>query len=216
VSPAGAIPPRTPAGRYLTDLGVPRFELNTYASRRGNHEVMMRGCFANVRLRNQLLPGKVGGWTQNLLTGETSSIYDAAMAYREHDVPLVVVAGKEYGTGSSRDWAAKGPALLGVRVVLAESFERIHRSNLVGMGVLPLQFLDGQNADSLGLTGTEVFEIRGLAEAVDQRGGPAAVTVSADGWTFRARVRLDTARETDHYRHGGIMPFVVRTLLSAD
>ena len=212
VSPAGAIPPHTPAGQYLTGLGVPRFELNTYASRRGNHEVMMRGCFANVRLRNQLVPGIVGGWTKDLATGEVRSVYDTALAYREREVPLLVVAGREYGTGSSRDWAAKGPALLGVRAVLAVSFERIHRSNLVGMGVLPLQFLDGQDADRLGLTGTEVFEIRGIADAVAQRGGPATVSLSADGRTFSARVRLDTAREADYFRHGGIMPFVVREL----
>jgi aconitate hydratase len=214
VSPAGAIPPHTPAGRYLSGLGVPRFELNTYASRRGNHEVMMRGCFANVRLRNQLVPGQVGGWTTNLRSGEVTSVYDAALDYRAHGVPLVVVAGKEYGTGSSRDWAAKGPALLGVRAVLAESFERIHRSNLVGMGVLPLQFLDGEDADTLGLTGTEVYDIRGLAEAVEAGGG-ATVTVLADGRAFRATVRLDTAREADYYRHGGIMSFVVRELLAA-
>jgi aconitate hydratase len=213
VSPAGAIPPQTPAGRYLTDLGVPRFELNTYASRRGNHEVMMRGCFANVRLRNQLAPGTVGGWTRNFLTGEVESVYDAALAYRDAGVPLLVVAGREYGSGSSRDWAAKGPALLGVRAVLAESFERIHRSNLVGMGVLPLQFLDGESAASLGLTGTEVFEVRGLAEAVTPGGG-GTVTVLADGRPFEARVRLDTAREAEHYRHGGIMRFVLRDLLA--
>ncbi|WP_448616478.1 aconitate hydratase AcnA [Modestobacter sp. URMC 112] len=213
ISPAGAVPPHTPAGQYLAGLGVPRFELNTYASRRGNHEVMMRGCFANVRLRNQLVPGKVGGWTQDLLTGEITSVYDAALAYRDADVPSLVLAGKEYGSGSSRDWAAKGPALLGVRAVLAESFERIHRSNLVGMGVLPLQFLDGENADTLGLTGNEVLDVRGVAEAVAQAGGPATVTVVADGRPFQARVRLDTAREADYYRHGGIMRFVVRGLL---
>jgi aconitate hydratase len=213
ISPAGAIPPRTPAGRYLSGLGVPRFELNTYASRRGNHEVMMRGCFANVRLRNQLVPGKVGGWTRNFLTGSVDSVYDAAGAYRAAGVPLVVLAGKEYGSGSSRDWAAKGPALLGVRVVLAESFERIHRSNLVGMGILPLQFLDGDGAERLGLTGEEVFEVRGLAEALGGP-GPATVTVRADGREFRAQVRLDTLREVEYYRHGGIMRFVLRGLLA--
>jgi aconitate hydratase len=211
VSPAGAIPPRTPAGRYLTALGVERFELNTYASRRGNHEVMMRGCFANVRLRNQLVPEKVGGWTRDLLSGDVVPVYDAAMAYREAGVPLLVVAGKEYGSGSSRDWAAKGPALLGVRAVLAESYERIHRSNLVGMGVLPLQFLDGESAESLGLTGTETFEVRGLRAAVED--GAPTVTVLADGRSFRARVRLDTRREADYYRHGGIMHYVLRGLL---
>jgi aconitate hydratase len=213
VSPAGAIPPQTPAGQYLTELGVPRFELNTYASRRGNHEVMMRGCFANVRLRNQLVPGTVGGWTRNLRTGEVLSVYDAAQAYRADGVPLLVVAGKEYGSGSSRDWAAKGPALLGVRAVLAESFERIHRSNLVGMGVLPLQFQPGHTAETLGLTGEETFEIRGLAEAVAAP-GLATVTVVADGRSFDAVARLDTAREADYYRHGGIMRFVLRQLLA--
>ncbi len=172
----------------------------------------MRGCFANVRLRNQLVPGEVGGWTRNFLTGEVESIYDAARAYRAADVPLVVLAGKEYGSGSSRDWAAKGPALLDVRLVLAESFERIHRSNLVGMGVLPLQFADGDSVESLGLTGEEVFEVRGLAAAVDG-GGPATVTVLADGRPFSATVRLDTAREAEYFRHGGIMPFVLRGLL---
>jgi aconitate hydratase len=213
ISPAGAIPPRTPAGQYLTALGVPRFELNTYASRRGNHEVMMRGCFANVRLRNQLVPGKVGGWTRNFLTGAVESVYDAAGAYREAGVPLVVVAGKEYGSGSSRDWAAKGPALLGVRIVLAESFERIHRSNLVGMGILPLQFLDGESAETLGLTGEEVFSVRGI-DAATRGEGPAMVTMTADGRAFSARVRLDTRREAGYFRHGGIMRYVLRGLLT--
>jgi aconitate hydratase len=213
ISPAGAIPPRTPAGEFLTGLGVPRFQLNTYASRRGNHEVMMRGCFANVRLRNQLVPGKVGGWTHNFLTGAVDSVYDAALAYRDAQVPLVVLAGKEYGSGSSRDWAAKGPALLGVRVVLAESFERIHRSNLVGMGVLPLQFLDGENVETLGLTGQEVFSVRGLAAATTGEGN-ATVTVTADDRSFTARVRLDTQREAEYYRHGGIMRYVLRGLLA--
>ena len=212
VSPAGAIPPHTPAGTYLTALGVERFELNTYASRRGNHEVMMRGCFANVRLRNQLVPDKVGGWTRDLLSGDVVSVYDAAMAYQEAGVPLLVVAGKEYGSGSSRDWAAKGPALLGVRAVLAESYERIHRSNLVGMGVLPLQFVDGDNASTLGLTGEETFEVRGLRAAVEE--GATTVTVLADGRPFPARVRLDTPREAEYYRHGGIMRFVLRSLLA--
>jgi aconitate hydratase len=213
MSPAGAIPRHTPAGEYLTGLGVPPFELNTYASRRGNHEVMMRGCFANVRLRNHLVPGKVGGWTRDFVSGEISTVYDAAEDYRRADIPLLVVAGKEYGSGSSRDWAAKGPALLGVRAVLAESFERIHRSNLVGMGVLPLQFLEGQNADTLDLTGAEVYDVVGLS-GVMAEGGPAVVTVRADGRPFLARVRLDTPRETDYYRHGGIMRYVVRQLLA--
>jgi aconitate hydratase len=213
ISPAGAIPPHTPAGQYLASLGVPRFELNTYASRRGNHEVMMRGCFANVRLRNQLVPEKVGGWTRNFLTGEVDSMYDAALAYREAAVPLVVLAGKEYGSGSSRDWAAKGPALLGVRAVLAESFERIHRSNLVGMGILPLQFVDGDGVESLGLTGEEVFSVHGLREAMIGDGA-TTVTVAAGTTTFAATVRLDTTREVDYYRHGGIMRYVLRGLFT--
>ncbi|WP_111766014.1 aconitate hydratase [Nakamurella deserti] len=213
VSPAGAIPPATTAGRYLTALGVPRFQLNTYASRRGNHEVMMRGCFANVRLRNQLVPGVEGGFTRNFLDDTTGSIYDTALAYRDADVPLLVVAGKDYGTGSSRDWAAKGPALLGVRAVLAESFERIHRSNLIGMGVLPLQFLPGQSADTLGITGNETFEITGLT-ALDEQRTPETVTVHTDTISFLVRVRLDTTRERDYYRHGGIMRYVLRRTLS--
>ena len=212
VSPAGAIPPRTPAGQYLTGLGVPRSELNTYASRRGNHEVMMRGCFANVRLRNQLVPGEVGGRTRNFLTGDVDTVFDAAQAYRDAGVPLVVLGGREYGSGSSRDWAAKGPELLGVRVVLAESFERIHRSNLIGMGVLPLQFQPGEGATALGLTGEETYEVRGLAQALQ---GTGTVTVLADGRPFRATVRLDTEREADYHRHGGILPYVLRRLLAA-
>ena len=211
VSPAGAIPPRTPAGRYLTRLGVPRSELNSYASRRGNHEVMMRGCFANVRLRNHLVPGEVGGWTRNFRTGSVDTVFDAARTDRDAGVPLLVLGGREYGSGSSRDWAAKGPALLGVRVVLAESFERIHRSNLIGMGVLPLQFQAGEGAAALRLTGEETYEVRGLRDAVERRG---TVTVLADGRTFRAIVRIDTEREADYYRHGGILPYVLRRLLA--
>jgi aconitate hydratase len=211
VSPAGAIPPRTPAGRYLTGLGVERFQLNTYASRRGNHEVMMRGCFANVRLRNRLVPEVEGGVTLDLIDGRVKPIYDAAMAYRAAGVPLLVIAGKEYGTGSSRDWAAKGPALLGVRAVLAESFERIHRSNLVGMGILPLQFRDGQTVASLGLTGQEVFSISGLAAGSDGP-FPPTVTVHADGRAFDVTLRLDTPREHDYIRHGGIMRYVLRRM----
>ena len=215
VSPAGAIPPRTPAGRYLTGLGVERFQLNTYASRRGNHEVMMRGCFANVRLRNRLVPDVEGGFTHDFTDGQVKPIYDAAMSYRAAGVPLLVIAGKEYGTGSSRDWAAKGPALLGVRAVLAESFERIHRSNLVGMGILPLQFRDGQSAESLGLTGHEVFSITGLAAGT---GGPfpPTVTVHADSRAFDVTLRLDTPREHDYIRHGGIMRYVLRRMAGAN
>ncbi|MEV6814521.1 aconitate hydratase AcnA, partial [Micromonospora sp. NPDC051296] len=208
ISPAGAIPTHTPAGRYLRDLGVPPGELNTYASRRGNHEVMMRGTFANVRLRNQLVPGTEGGYT--LHDGSVASIYDAAMAYGAERLPLLVLAGKDYGAGSSRDWAAKGPSLLGVRAVLAESFERIHRSNLVGMGILPLQFVDGHSANSLGLTGHETFSITGLADPI-----PGTVTVHAGHVTFSAKVRLDTPREAEYYRHGGIMPYVLRHRLPA-
>jgi aconitate hydratase len=216
ISPAGAIPAHTPAGRYLRDRGVGRGDLNTYASRRGNHEVMMRGTFANVRLRNHLLPGVEGGYTRDLTAGPTASaepvsIYDAAMTYRAAGIPQLVLAGREYGTGSSRDWAAKGPALLGVRAVLARSFERIHRSNLVGMGILPLEFLNGDSAESLGLTGTEVFHITGLAGA-DAGAFPERVDVHAGDRSFPVRVRLDTPREVLHYRHGGIMPYLLREL----
>jgi aconitate hydratase len=213
VSPAGAIPLNTPAGQYLTSLGVERFQLNTYASRRGNHEVMMRGCFANVRLRNQLVPGLEGGVTRNLLTGETQSIYDAAAHYRQNGVPLLVIGGKDYGSGSSRDWAAKGPALLGVRAVIAESFERIHRSNLIGMGILPLQFLPGESAESLGLTGHETFAITGL-EQLNEGTRPKTVTVSTGTTRFEARVRLDTSRDAEYFRHGGITPYVLRRMLA--
>ena len=216
VSPAGAIPVHTPAGQYLTDLGVERFQLNTYASRRGNHEVMMRGCFANVRLRNQLVPGVEGGSTRNQLTGETENVYDAAMAYREAGVPLMVIGGKDYGSGSSRDWAAKGPALLGVRAVLAESFERIHRSNLIGMGILPLQFLPGNTAETLGLTGHEEYAVTGLSALTDDR--PDSVTVTATDnsgqKSFQARLRLDTDRDAAYIRHGGITPYVLRRILA--
>jgi aconitate hydratase A / 2-methylisocitrate dehydratase len=212
VSPAGAIPVHTPAGQYLTGLGVERFQLNTYASRRGNHEVMMRGCYANVRLRNQLVPGVEGGFTLNQLSGEVSSVYDAAMAYRAAAVPLIVVAGKDYGGGSSRDWAAKGPALLGVRAVLAESFERIHRSNMIGMGILPLQFMPGENAEFLGLSGTESINITGL-QPLNEGRVPKTVRVSADDLVFTMHVRLDTDRDADYYRHGGITKYVMRKLL---
>ncbi|HEX5993613.1 MAG TPA: aconitate hydratase AcnA, partial [Jiangellales bacterium] len=216
ISPAGAIPAHTPAGRYLCELGVAPFAINTYASRRGNHEVMMRGTFANVRLRNRLVPGVEGGYTRFLCGhDDVITVYEAAMAYRATATPLLVLAGKDYGSGSSRDWAAKGPALLGVRAVLAESFERIHRANLVGMGILPLQFLPGQSADSLRLTGEETYTISGLAATTDGR-APATVTVTADDTVFDVTVRLDTAREVAYYRHGGIMPFVLRTICQQD
>jgi aconitate hydratase len=189
-------------------------DFNSYGSRRGNHEVMMRGTFANVRLRNRLAPDTEGGWTVHLPDGEQMWIFDAAMCYRKEGVPLIVVAGKEYGSGSSRDWAAKGPRLLGVRAVLAQSYERIHRSNLIGMGVLPLQFRDGEGAEALGLDGREEYAITGLAGAT-----PEAVTVdarAADGSTrrFSARVRIDTPQEWEYYRHGGILSYVLRQLLA--
>ncbi len=209
ISPAGRIEPDSPAGRYLIARGVQPRDFNSYGSRRGNHEVMMRGTFANVRLRNRLAPGTEGGVTVHLPDGEQMSIYDAAMRYREEGVPAIVIAGKEYGSGSSRDWAAKGPALLGVRAVIAESYERIHRSNLVGMGILPLQFADGENAESLGLSGRESFAIRGIRE------GAREVEVEADGKRFTAIVRIDTPKEWDYYRHGGILRYVLRQLASA-
>jgi aconitate hydratase len=210
ISPAGAIRPDSPAGLYLTGHGVERREFNSYGSRRGNHEVMMRGTFANVRLRNQLVPGSEGTWTVHLPDGEEGSIFDVAMRYREEGVPTIVLAGKEYGSGSSRDWAAKGPNLLGVRAVIAESYERIHRSNLLMMGILPLQFRDGESRESLGLTGREEFAVVGL-----DNGEADEVTVRADGVEFAARVRLDTPREREYLRHGGILPYVIRRLLAA-
>ena len=209
ISPAGSIPADGPAGRYLISQGVPPEEFNSFGARRGNHEVMMRGTLANVRIRNQLAPGTEGGWTRHLPSGELMTIYDAAMRYKQEGVGLLIVAGKEYGAGSSRDWAAKGVALLGVKAVLAESFERIHRSNLVGMGVLPLEFLPGESRQTLGLTGEEVYAIEGLEAAL---GGDKIVTVRAGEKTFRARVRIDTPTELDYYRHGGILKYVLRRL----
>ncbi|MGB9377381.1 MAG: aconitate hydratase [Mycobacteriales bacterium] len=214
ISPAGAIRADSPAGRYLTEHGVDRRSFNSYGSRRGNHEVMIRGTFANIRLRNQLAPGTEGGVTINHLTGEQTSIYDAAMAYADAGVPLVVLAGKEYGSGSSRDWAAKGPALLGVRAVIAESYERIHRSNLIGMGVLPLQYPAGESAESLGLTGEETFSVSGVT-ALNDGDSPREVTVDADGKQFSAVLRIDTPAEADYFRHGGIMQYVLRSLLAS-
>jgi aconitate hydratase len=211
ISPAGAIKTDSPAGRYLTEHGVERKNFNSYGSRRGNHEVMIRGTFANIRLRNQLAPGTEGGVTTK--DGEQLSIYDASRQYIEAGVPLIVLGGKEYGSGSSRDWAAKGTLLLGVRAVLVESFERIHRSNLIGMGVLPLQYQPGESAKSLGLTGQETFDIRGIEE-LNSGHVPHEVTVTADGIQFRAVVRIDTPGEADYYRHGGIMQYVLRSLLS--
>jgi aconitate hydratase len=193
---------------------VDRKDFNSYGSRRGNHEVMIRGTFANIRLRNQLVPGVEGGFTVNHLTGEQTTVYDAAQAYAEAGVPLVILAGKEYGSGSSRDWAAKGTALLGVRAVLAESYERIHRSNLIGMGVLPLQYPAGETAESLGLTGTERFTITGI-ETINDGPAPRRVHVVADNVEFDAVVRIDTPGEADYYRHGGILQFVLRRMLQS-
>jgi len=213
ISPAGSIAPGSPAGEYLLAHGVARHQFNSYGSRRGNHEVMIRGTFANIRLRNQLVPGVEGGYTVNHLTGEQTSIYAAAGEYAGAGVPLVVLAGKEYGSGSSRDWAAKGTALLGVRAVIAESYERIHRSNLLGMGVLPLQYPEGESAGSLGLTGTETFAVTGIT-ALNDGAAPETVRVSTGtGVAFDARVRIDTPAEAGYYRHGGILPYVLRSLL---
>jgi aconitate hydratase len=212
ISPAGGIAKDSPAAQYLTARGVKPADFNSYGSRRGNHEVMMRGTFANIRLRNQLAPGTEGGWTCHQPSGEQMSIYDASLRYQTEGTPLVVLAGSEYGTGSSRDWAAKGTVLLGVKAVIASSFERIHRSNLIGMGVLPLQFMDGEGAESLGLSGHEVFDIVGQSDA-----GADTVTVTAkpengDPVTFRAKVRIDTPKERDYYEHGGILHYVLRQL----
>jgi aconitate hydratase len=215
ISPAGSINPQSPAGKYLIERGVQPSDFNSYGARRGNHEVMMRGTFANIRLRNQLVPGTEGGWTVHLPDREQMSIYDAAMKYQTENIPLVIIAGKEYGSGSSRDWAAKGPCLLGVRAVLAESFERIHRSNLVGMGILPLQFRDGENRETLGLTGFETFDIEGIAEGFAPRQSLTVRARSDDGSEkrFQALARVDTPVEVEYYRHGGILQYVLRQLL---
>jgi aconitate hydratase len=214
ISPAGNIKADSPAGKYLQENGVDRKDFNSYGSRRGNHEVMIRGTFANIRLKNLLLDGVEGGFTRNFLNeGAQATIYDASIDYQNAGVPLVILAGKEYGSGSSRDWAAKGTALLGVRAVIAESFERIHRSNLIGMGVLPLQFKNGESASTLGLTGDEVFEILGITE-LNSGKTPKEVTVKAGDKTFSAVVRIDTPGEADYYRHGGIMQYVLRSLLA--
>jgi aconitate hydratase len=212
ISPAGSIKKDSPAGAYLTAHGVAPADFNSYGSRRGNHEVMIRGTFANIRLRNRLAPGTEGGVTRHLPDGEQMSIYDASVRYQAEGVPLVILAGKEYGSGSSRDWAAKGTALLGVRAVIAESYERIHRSNLIGMGVLPLQFKDGQSVESLGLTGEETFEITGVATGGDV---PRELTVTADGKQIPVTVRIDTPGEQAYYRNGGILPYVLRQLATA-
>ncbi|MCE9533160.1 MAG: aconitate hydratase, partial [Planctomycetes bacterium] len=214
ISPAGSIKKDSPAGKYLIANGVEFKDFNQYGARRGNHEVMMRGTFANVRLKNLLAPGTEGGVTRHLPEGTEMSIYDASMQYQKEGTPLVVLAGKDYGSGSSRDWAAKGTKLLGIRAVVAESYERIHRSNLVGMGVLPLQFQLGETAASLGLTGEEVFEIVGIADTLKKVGsGKVTVTVKAGEKSFEALLRIDTPQEVLYYQHGGILPYVLRQLL---
>jgi len=208
ISPAGSISPGSPAGKYLVEHGVERKDFNSYGSRRGNHEVMVRGTFANVRLRNLMVPGSEGTVTVHVPSGEELTIYDASKRYLAEGTPLIVIAGKEYGSGSSRDWAAKGPNLLGVRAVIAESYERIHRSNLLMMGILPLQFLDGETPTTLGLTGREEFAVEGV-----DNGNADEVIVRADAKEFRAQVRLDTPREREYFQHGGILPYVLRRLL---
>ena len=215
ISPAGSIKADSPAGKYLIEKGVKPSDFNSYGARRGNHEVMMRGTFANVRLRNQMAPGTEGGWTRYQPSGEQMTIYDASMKYQEAGVALLVIAGKEYGSGSSRDWAAKGTFLLGVKAVIAESFERIHRSNLVNMGVLPLEFKAGDTAASLKLTGTEAFTLRGVADGLRPRGDVRVVVKAADGSSaeFTATCRIDTPEELVAFRHGGILPYVVRQLV---
>jgi aconitate hydratase len=218
ISPAGSIKKESPAGRYLIEHGVKPADFNSYGSRRGNHEVMVRGTFANVRLRNKMVSTE-GGFTCHLPDGAEMSIYDASAKYIAEGVPLVILAGKEYGSGSSRDWAAKGPRLLGVQAVIAESYERIHRSNLVGMGILPLQFLPGENVASLKLTGEEVFEIVAIRDLVERfaAGRKIAVKASKNGKTteFDAIVRIDTPQEAQYYANGGILPYVLRQLLAA-
>jgi aconitate hydratase len=214
ISPAGSIKADGPAGEYLSEHGVDRREFNSYGSRRGNHEVMIRGTFANIRLRNQLAPGTEGGFTRDFTADEApvTSVYEASEHYLAAGIPLVILTGKEYGSGSSRDWAAKGTALLGVKAVIAESYERIHRSNLIGMGVLPLQFPEGQTAETLGLTGEETFDFTGVT-ALNNGTTPATVKVTAGDTTFDAVVRIDTPGEADYYRNGGIMQYVLRSLL---
>jgi aconitate hydratase len=217
ISPAGSIAKDSPAGRYLIEHGVEVKDFNSYGARRGNHEVMMRGTFANVRLRNEMADGKEGGWTKHMPSGEVMSIYDASMKYQADGVPLVVIGGKEYGSGSSRDWAAKGVNLLGVKAVIAESFERIHRSNLVGMGVLPLVFTEGQSRTSLGLDGSEVLDIEGVAAGLRPGQDVKCTIRRADGAseTITLRSRIDTLDEVDYFRHGGILHYVLRQLAGA-
>jgi aconitate hydratase len=215
ISPAGSIKIDSPAGKYLIQHGIDKKDFNSYGSRRGNHEVMIRGTFANIRLKNKLLKDVEGGFTYNFLKNKQDTIYDASVDYINNKIPLIILAGKEYGSGSSRDWAAKGTALLGVKAVIAESYERIHRSNLVGMGVLPLQFVDGQNVESLGLDGSESFSISGI-EKLNENLIPQTLEVTAQGKSeekkFLVKLRIDTPGEADYYRNGGILPFVLRQL----
>ena len=213
ISPAGSIAADSPAADYLRDQGVKPADFNSYGSRRGNHEVMMRGTFANIRLRNQLAPGTEGGWTRHQPSGEQMSIYAASLKYRKENTPLVVLAGSEYGTGSSRDWAAKGTLLLGVKAVIAKSFERIHRSNLIGMGVLPLQFKDGESAPDLGLDGSETYAISGQEDPAARHVSVTATREDGSTVTFEARVRIDTPKERDYFEHGGILHYVLRQLV---
>jgi len=216
ISPAGSIAQDSPAAVYLNERQVPAREFNSYGSRRGNHEIMMRGTFANTRIRNEMAPGTEGGVTRHQPSGEEMPIYEAAMRYQADGVPLVIVAGKEYGTGSSRDWAAKGTQLLGVKAVIVESFERIHRSNLVGMGVLPLQFKDGDSRETLKLLGTETFDITGIADGIAPRMDVPCTINYADGTSreITALCRIDTLDEVEYYRHGGILPYVLRNLMT--
>jgi len=212
ISPAGAIKKDSPAGKYLAEHGVEQRDFNSYGSRRGNHEVMIRGTFANIRLRNQLAPGTEGGVTRDFTAdGNETTVFEASENYLKEGIPLMVLAGKEYGSGSSRDWAAKGTALLGVKAVIAESYERIHRSNLIGMGVLPLQFPEGESAESLGLSGEETFSITGVTE-LNEGKTPKTVKVRAGDTEFDAVVRIDTPGEANYFRNGGIMPYVLRNL----
>ena len=212
ISPAGGIAADSPAAEYLKEQGVDPVNFNSYGSRRGNHEVMMRGTFANIRLRNLLAPGTEGGWTRHQPSGEQMSIFDASKKYRAEGTPLIVIAGSEYGTGSSRDWAAKGTILLGVKAVITKSFERIHRSNLIGMGVLPLQFLDGQDANTIGLTGKETYAISGQTDANAKTVQVTATSEAGDTIEFEALVRIDTPKERDYYENGGILQYVLRQL----
>jgi len=217
ISPAGSIQRESPAGDYLLERQIRPAQFNSYGSRRGNHEIMMRGTFANIRIRNEMVPGVEGGYTKHQPSGNQMSVYDAAMQYAAESVPLVIVGGKEYGTGSSRDWAAKGTKLLGVKAVVVESFERIHRSNLIGMGVLPLQFTAGDTRETLGLIGTEMLDITGVADGLSPRCNLPCIIHRADGSHIEIKLlcRIDTLDELDYYRHGGILQYVIRNMLDA-